>query len=96
MEWIVDDRWSKIETDYLLSLCELYNLNFHVIADRYSFGVPVPLATTDEMEEDKMNTSSRGGGGKRSIVEIKARYNVLCQRLPLYKYLADPFYDAGI
>ena len=67
-----------------------------MIADRYSFGVPVPLAATDETEEDKINTSSRGGSGKRTIVEIKARYNVLCQRLPLYKHLADPFYDAGI
>lgn len=30
-----DPDWSREETDYLLDLCELYDLRFIIIADRY-------------------------------------------------------------
>ena len=30
-----DPEWDRAETDYLLSLCEQYDLRFLVIADRY-------------------------------------------------------------
>lgn len=32
-----DPSWSKEETDYLLGLCEQFDLRFPVIHDRYSF-----------------------------------------------------------
>ena len=30
-----DPDWTREETDYLLSLCDLYDLRFLVIGDRY-------------------------------------------------------------
>ncbi|KAI9353225.1 hypothetical protein DFJ73DRAFT_828608 [Zopfochytrium polystomum] len=32
-----DPNWTKEETDYLLSLCRTFELNFFVVADRYDF-----------------------------------------------------------
>eukprot|EP01071_Lankesteria_metandrocarpae_P014288 Lankesteria_metandrocarpae@DN8301_c0_g1_i1.p1 len=34
----LDSRWSEAETDYLLMLCAHFDLNFHVIHDRYDNG----------------------------------------------------------
>ena len=39
-----DLDWTREETDYLLSLCDLYDLRFFVIGDRYE--VSVALATS--------------------------------------------------
>ena len=42
-EWdnlvVKDPDWSREETDYLLSLCDLYDLRFIVIGDRYEVGI---------------------------------------------------------
>ena len=35
-----DAGWDRAETDYLLSLCEQYDLRFLVIADRYEVRTP--------------------------------------------------------
>ena len=35
-----DPEWDRAETDYLLSLCEQYDLRFLVIADRYEVRAP--------------------------------------------------------
>ena len=35
-----DAEWDRAETDYLLGLCEQFDLRFLVIADRYKAGVP--------------------------------------------------------
>ena len=35
-----DPEWDRAETDYLLSLCEQYDLRFLVIADRYEVRTP--------------------------------------------------------
>ena len=36
-----DPEWDRAETDYLLSLCEQYDLRFLVIADRYEVRAPL-------------------------------------------------------
>lgn len=35
-----DADWDRAETDYLLSLCEHFDLRFLVIADRYEARLP--------------------------------------------------------
>lgn len=39
-EWenvlVKDPAWTREETDYLLELCELFDLRFLIIADRYA------------------------------------------------------------
>jgi len=35
-----DPGWSRAETDYLLDMCERFELRFLVIADRYEVGMP--------------------------------------------------------
>ena len=39
-EWenvlVKDPAWTRQETDYLLELCELFDLRFLIIADRYA------------------------------------------------------------
>lgn len=35
-----DPDWSREETDYLLGLCDLYDLRFFVISDRYEVWLP--------------------------------------------------------
>lgn len=41
-EWdnvlVKDPAWTRGETDYLLELCELFDLRFLIIADRYAVG----------------------------------------------------------
>ena len=41
-EWdnvlVKDPAWTRGETDYLLELCELFDLRFLLIADRYTVG----------------------------------------------------------
>ena len=41
-EWdnvlVKDPAWTRQETDYLLELCELFDLRFLIIADRYEVG----------------------------------------------------------
>lgn len=95
MEFLyVDEDWTKIETDYLVNLCRQYGLNFHVIADRYSFG-----SSEDQQHASNAISSSETAletasiFKRRSLVEIKTRYNELCKRLVNFKHLADPFYD---
>lgn len=34
---MIDPKWSKPETDYLLELCQKYNHRFQIIADRYEY-----------------------------------------------------------
>ena len=34
-----DHEWDRAETDYLLSLCEQFDLRFLVIADRYEVSI---------------------------------------------------------
>ena len=36
-QYLRDDDWSKEETDYLIEMCETYDLRFIVIADRYEW-----------------------------------------------------------
>lgn len=33
----LDPEWSKEETDYLMDLCQQYNMRFILITDRYSY-----------------------------------------------------------
>ncbi|WFD30324.1 swr complex subunit [Malassezia sp. CBS 17886] len=37
IQYLRDDEWTREETDYLLELCETYDLRFIVIADRYEW-----------------------------------------------------------
>ncbi|KAK9806041.1 hypothetical protein WJX73_008279 [Symbiochloris irregularis] len=50
-EWedviIKDPDWSREETDYLLSLCDLFDLRFILIGDRYQFPGGKPRTTED-------------------------------------------------
>ncbi|TPX30105.1 hypothetical protein SmJEL517_g06254 [Synchytrium microbalum] len=36
-KFLVDEQWSKEETDYLFKLCKQYELRFIIITDRYEF-----------------------------------------------------------
>jgi hypothetical protein len=35
---MIDETWSKFETDYLMELAQDYQLNWIVMADRYTYG----------------------------------------------------------
>lgn len=56
-EWdnvlVKDPAWTRGETDYLLELCELFDLRFLIIADRYAVGnllcLPLVSATWDQL-----------------------------------------------
>lgn len=55
-EWdnvlVKDPAWTRGETDYLLELCELFDLRFLIIADRYAVGhlywLPLSAATLNQ------------------------------------------------
>ncbi|KXZ46822.1 hypothetical protein GPECTOR_40g556 [Gonium pectorale] len=48
-------NWSREETDYLYDLCELFDLRWHVIWDRYQFaapsGVSAPARSLEDLKE---------------------------------------------
>ena len=49
---VKDPAWTREETDYLLELCELFDLRFVIIADRYAVGnlyhLPLVAAVIDQ------------------------------------------------
>ena len=46
-----DPGWSRAETDYLLDMCERFELRFLVIADRYEVGAERTAARTSVSAE---------------------------------------------
>ena len=57
-EWehvlVKDPAWSRPETDYLLELCEQFDLRFLIIADRYAVRpcAYLSLSTAAELEHE--------------------------------------------
>ncbi|KAI8073035.1 hypothetical protein BC940DRAFT_290382 [Gongronella butleri] len=49
-EHLRDHSWSKQETDYLMGLCDKYDLKFQVIADRFEFDAQRPRSIEDIKE----------------------------------------------
>ena len=43
-----DPTWSRAETDYLLDMCERFELRFLVIADRYEVGAAAYCVKSSE------------------------------------------------
>ena len=45
VDGLIDDNWTKEETDYLFNIVREYDMRFYVVADRYEYpgGTPRTL-----------------------------------------------------
>jgi hypothetical protein len=79
-----------------MQLMERYQSNFHIVADRYAFGLQREARLLSEANhEDEDANGNSCLKNRRTLIDIKSRYNAICHRLPRYKHLADAFYNAG-
>ena len=66
---LVDDDWTKHETDYLMTLCREYDLRWVLIADRYEYTGDGP--TDLQMLDPKI----------RSMEDMKTRYYAVASKM---------------
>lgn len=73
----VDPRWTRAETDHLMTLCAQFDLRWNVIADRYSWEAAPPPPSTDNGSA----TGPKAPPLQRNMEDLKARYYSLAKIL---------------
>jgi len=91
-------KWSREETDYLLSLCHQFGLRWPVIADRYSFSNKLPAklkskskskSKTSSSSSSSSTTSPSSASTVRNVLDLKHRYYYVARSVLSHRYNRD-------
>ena len=84
------DDWSREETDFLMTLCQEFDLRWLLVADRYApenippqkqQGRSQPASEPDAMEVDTAEHGNEKSYPHRSMEELKARYYTIAAKM---------------
>jgi hypothetical protein len=96
---LVDPKWTRGQTDRLITLCKEYDLRFLVVHDRYTFVPPTPpsfiapLASSDFKAPDVVDPARDGPfpSSEKTVEDLKGRFYTIQKVLsffPRYAFLA--------
>lgn len=80
-KYLVDENWSREETDYLLNLIKDYYQKWPVIIDRYEYVPSSKQEPTSQTETNEATVARPTETKERDLEALKERYYFICAKM---------------